>query len=859
MTALTPYSVLVGPLTPARRAPRFLTATLALSTGLIALAFIILPGVREAVADAALTWSAALAVISCLIARHRLRDGPDASPWGWLAGGCGVWLLGQVFWDYAEVAHHGAPGYPSLADIGLFGAYFCFVGAMVGLGRTRPHRRLDAELAIDLLMVTFTLTAFAYQFLFAPFFGAADGGAALATSVGWAAGGFAVCWLLLSEMVRQTAPLAGAAPVAIGLALFSVTNVLNGVFASTGAFPPYNLLDLGWIAGFLVMAGAAGRAVPLPRSVPSGNTPSPTLSAQPASRTIALLVSVAALMAVAISGALAGEASPATSTLIAVGGVIIVARFFYALNTEHRLAARLEQAVADQTHSLSAALDAASRAQQSLRHLMEAMPDVILVLDAAGVIVDSNLAGRPGIAGPGESLLGRNAFEMVPPDARALARPHFDAALEGSVRQFELPYTRPEQAARLFAILLAPVRAAGEAPRVIVLSRDVTEQRRTETQLQQAEKLAAMGQLVSGVAHEINNPAAIISGFAQTMLLDELSSDHREMAQMIYEEAGRIGQITQNLLAFARGGGRQRGLVDVNDVVRRTVVLREYHLSTRNIEVKLDLDDAEPTVWANRSQLQQTLLNLLINAEQALEGVTATRRIRCRTRGASDMVRIDVEDSGPGIPPGVRDRIFDPFFTTKTEGVGTGLGLSICYGIVREHGGRITANSIPEGGARFTVELPRDAREPAPAEASRASVPHAEPQPGPAVLLVEDEPALRRALSEYLLRQGIVVHAVAEGTAALAALTHRRFDVILSDVRMPGMGGREFVERLRRDHPETRPHLVFLTGDTLAPDTAALVAETGVPVMAKPLDFGALERLLRTVAQSGGATPRGAP
>src|SRR5207244_2779730 len=237
--------------------------------------------------------------------------------------------------------------------------------------------------------------------------------------------------------------------------------------------------------------------------------------------------------------------------------------------------------------------------------------------------------------------------------------------------------------------------------------RDVTDQKRTESQLQQAEKLAAMGQLVSGVAHEINNPAAIISGFAQTLLLDDLKPEHREMVQMVYDEATRIGRITSNLLAFARAGGKQRALVDLNDIARRTFALRSYHLSTLNIALTLDLDPGDPKIWADASELQQMLLNLLINAEQALVTVDRARAITVRTRADEREARFEVADSGPGIPPEIRDKIFDPFFTTKPEGVGTGLGLSICYGIAQEHGGRIWVESEPKHGARFCIVVPR--------------------------------------------------------------------------------------------------------------------------------------------------------
>jgi nitrogen-specific signal transduction histidine kinase/CheY-like chemotaxis protein len=391
--------------------------------------------------------------------------------------------------------------------------------------------------------------------------------------------------------------------------------------------------------------------------------------------------------------------------------------------------------------------------------------------------------------------------------------------------------------------LCAPVREGGRITRMLVLVRDITEQKRSESQYQQAEKLAAMGHLVSGVAHEINNPAAIISGFAQTLLLDDLKPEHREMLQMMYDEATRIGRITSNLLAFARAGGTQRALVDLNDLARRTFALRSYHLTTLNITVSLDLDTGEPKIWANGSELQQMVLNLLINAEQALVTVEPPRTITVRTRADEREARLEIADSGPGIAPEIRAKVFDPFFTTKPEGVGTGLGLSICYGIAREHGGRIWVEPEPGSGARFCVLLPRDQR-----PETRQSPPPASASDRLAVLVVDDETALRNALLRFLSRRGIQGEGVADGAEALRALQQRDFDVIISDVRMPGMSGREFLERLRRERGDLVGRVVFATGDTFAPDTAALLQESGLPTITKPLDFAALEQVIRQVA-----------
>jgi two-component system NtrC family sensor kinase len=258
----------------------------------------------------------------------------------------------------------------------------------------------------------------------------------------------------------------------------------------------------------------------------------------------------------------------------------------------------------------------------------------------------------------------------------------------------------------------------------------------------------------------------------------------------------------------------------------------------------------EPKLWADASELQQLLLNLLMNAEQALMTVEATRTITVRSRSDDKEVRLEVADSGPGIGADPRGKIFDPFFTTKPESLGTGLGLSICYGIAQDHGGRIWVESEPGSGATFVVTLPHDPRYEG-REVTELPLPP-KPAAGPvSVLVIDDETALRNALLRFLQRRGIQGEGVSDGAAALRLLEERDFDVIISDVRMPGMAGREFVERLRRDRPELMTRLVFSTGDTFAPETAALLKEVGAPTVTKPFDFAALERVVRQVAAQG--------
>ena len=564
-------------------------------------------------------------------------------------------------------------------------------------------------------------------------------------------------------------------------------------------------------------------------------------------RPLVLLVAAATALAVAIVAYVFSPAAalrPLVAMLITLTTFLAV-RLVYEQRRSGRHAALLEGEMARQTTTLLDSLAATAAAERDVRLVMEAVPDAIMLLDPEGRILSQNEPARDLTRSlPGEDA-NRTVFELLDTAAVPVMRDQLQAAFRGTVRRFEVPFQR-DRSRGIASVLCAPVREGSKITKVLALLRDVTDSRRADTQLRQAEKLMAMGQMVSGVAHEINNPAAIISGFAQTLLLDEMTADQRDMVRMIHDEASRIGRITGNLLAFARAGSKERALVDVNDVVQRTFALRSYYFATLNIVVSLELDPANPQVWGHGGDLQQLLLNLLINAEHALTATEGRRALTIRTRAEDDSLRLECEDTGHGISADIKHRIFDPFFTTKPEGVGTGLGLSICYGIVRDHGGRIGVESEPGRGATFTVILPRDPRTQQRPEAEA-------PSPAPAqgtlmVLLVDDEPGLRKAVSRYLNRSGIQVRAVADGAEALRVLRTQECDVIVSDIRMAGMGGRELLANLRRDRPDMVSRLLFSSGDTAAPETAALLRESGVPSIVKPFDFARLEQVIREIA-----------
>jgi len=803
-------------------------------------------------------WAAGFAAFACFVSARRATTSQLRRAWQWIGAGCGSFFAGHLVWMYYDLWRGAPPPYPSLADVGFLGIYVCLIVGVVTLVRGQPARPADPELVLDTVLVTFTVGAVAYEYLLEPLLSqrAPVSVPGLLASIGWSIGAVAVLWMILIQMLRRTVfPAATAALVFPGLVVFAIGNLIYAVVALRGTLQAGGPLDFTWEAGLLMIAAAAALAPDYAQHLErrASTRPEPGIT----TRIVALVIGLVGMTGLAIAAILKPKPDADDALIIGVGLAIVAARVIYSLGVDRRYEQVLEDEVANQTRSLMSALGATASAERSLRLLMEAVPDAISVVDRNAYVLDENTAGRALVnASPGDARETggrRSALGWLEGTGARIARENLAAAFDGELRRFEVRFQRPDGSDGTGQVLLAPVREGGRIPKVLVLVRDITEQRRTQTQLQQAEKLAAMGQLVSGVAHEINNPAAIISGFAQTLLLDQLPPDQRETVQMMYDEATRIGRITSNLLAFARAGSKERTLVELNEIVRRTFALRSYHLTTLNTTVNLELDEANPKAWANGSEVQQLLLNLLINAEQALTTVPGRRVITIRTMVAGDDgVELQVADTGPGIPADIQEKIFDPFFTTRPEGTGTGLGLSICYGIVHDHGGRISVHSAAGHGATFTIALPRDAR------TRQRSTPAPMPIPVEAreadgalsVLLIDDEEGLRRAVVSFLKRRGMHIIAVEDGGDALRVLRRERFDVIVSDVRMPGMSGGEFLERLRREHPAMVKRLIFTTGDTFASDTSSLLRDSGVPSLVKPYDFAKLEGVLRQVAEA---------
>jgi two-component system cell cycle sensor histidine kinase/response regulator CckA len=390
---------------------------------------------------------------------------------------------------------------------------------------------------------------------------------------------------------------------------------------------------------------------------------------------------------------------------------------------------------------------------------------------------------------------------------------------------------------------------------LVALMRDVSERRRLEDQgrdlyhqLSQAEKLAALGQTVSGVAHELNNPLATILTWSERLSTRALDDVTKRGIDTILSESERAAKIVRNLLTFSRKRHTTRALIDLNQVVRETLSLRAYEQRVSNVKTLEALAGGLPGVFADPHHVKQVLLNLIINAEQAM--LTANGRgtlvIRTWYEPDRESVVLEINDDGPGVSDDVQARIFDPFFTTKAVGQGTGLGLTVAYAIVQEHGGQIRVASDAGAGASFFVDFPASGGVSRPA-AQPVPQPPVQDAGGARVLVVEDEPALSVAVSEALTDAGFQVDRAGDGQEALERIDTQVYDLLICDLKMPRMDGPALYREILATKPQLAKRMVFVTGDVAGTDAERFLEESACQWLSKPFRLGDLLRVAREV------------
>ena len=450
-----------------------------------------------------------------------------------------------------------------------------------------------------------------------------------------------------------------------------------------------------------------------------------------------------------------------------------------------------------------------------------------------------------------------DAERFVDPQARGALIERL--AADGSVADYLLRLRRADGTAFWVELTArADPPAADGTLRVEALVRDVSERKKLDDetrdiyhQLLQAEKMAALGQTISGVAHELNNPLATILSWAERLSAGPAAVDEsvRRGLDIIFGESERAARIVRNLLTFARKRQTTRAMVEVNKIIRETLALRSYEQRVSNIAIIDALAAGLPPVFADGHQLQQVLLNLVINAEQAMLSANGRGTIVVRTwhDPEQESVILEINDDGPGIPDDLQPKIFDPFFTTKEVGKGTGLGLTVAYAIVQEHGGRIRLESRPGSGASFYVELPVTGAHMRIKQARARIQPAPRGAAGASVLVVEDEAALAAAVSDSLRDAGYVVDRAADGEEALAKLRKQAFDALVCDLKMPKMDGMTFYRALATETPGLKQRVIFVTGDVAGTDAEAFLDDSRCRWLAKPFRLADLLKTVRDV------------
>jgi two-component system NtrC family sensor kinase len=441
-------------------------------------------------------------------------------------------------------------------------------------------------------------------------------------------------------------------------------------------------------------------------------------------------------------------------------------------------------------------------------------------------------------------VVGRFIGDFVVEADRDRLADALDSAFARGPSRLEVRFAR-EGGAHVAALAASRLPEA-DPPTVLITGRDITSDREMRSRLMETERLAAVGELVAGVAHEVNNPLSSISAFAQLLLRDGgLTETQRDSIDVIKSEAIRASQVVKDLLAFARRSEPQRDPLDLNKLVDRTLRLRSYELNASKIKIEPSLTLDLPSVIGDARQLQQVILNLITNALQAMAS-QGGGTLGVITRFDTGNVILEITDTGPGIEPEARARIFEPFFTTKEEGEGTGLGLSVSYGIVNAHGGTINLAETSEKGTRFIVTLPAVSAPPAPLPIGESRIAASRsPLSGIKLLFVDDEPSMRAGVEAFGKLRGFEVLTACDGLEALNMIRATGFDAVVTDIRMPEMDGLQLYDALRKERPGLASRLIFITGDVIS--ASGQFAAAKQPTLTKPFSFDKLEDMLVAV------------
>ena len=487
------------------------------------------------------------------------------------------------------------------------------------------------------------------------------------------------------------------------------------------------------------------------------------------------------------------------------------------------------------------------RAKDKLRLIYDSIRDYVLLVGPDSRVTEANRFFLSEFGLDEGQAAGRSIYELFKLDVDADSSP-VGAAL-GAMNSVVTEMITNDGKVLTWQVypLIDPVDGGRKA---VVYIRDITEQRLMSQKLAQKDKLSSLGELVSGVAHELNNPLTGIMCFSELLMDDGLRPEMNSKLKKINEASHRCKKIIDNLLTFARWKRPEKTYQEINKIINDCVEMRMYQLNIDNVDLELDLEASVPPTMLDDNQMHQVLLNLINNASDAIKETGDRGKIKISTRHVWNKIVVKVEDSGKGIPEAVANRIFDPFFTTKGVGKGTGLGLSITYGIINEHGGNIYASSRLGKGTVFVVELPvaGKALEDKLKEAVFKGPPaHISSVAGKRALVLDDELIVLELIHDALASLGLCVDRASCGETALAAFEKNDYDIIISDIKMPGLDGKGFYREALRLKPEAAGRIIFISGDSVNKETQEFLKSTGNISLRKPFSIDQLKSAISTL------------
>jgi PAS domain S-box-containing protein len=774
--------------------------------------------------NATLVWSAGL-VLAVIVRRRREWLGCQRLFWDVIAIAMVLWIIGHLGWAYDQILYHEQSWLKWHTIFSLCAG----VGPLIAL-LTWPHRGPRSERVAPVAMTIaaywlFAVFIYSYFVLVPSLIPSAQTHAqerllyfVQANRLLLLAGMVGAVWL-----GRRTSWRSTYLRLAVGVGTGFILRIGTNQAIARGDYQVGSLHDLAWIAPWLCYAWAAIDAPP--------SMPEPLEAERPVASSSVMLLALPALLIPLIGyGVL---------NLESVGEPVDSFRLFLTSLTTVVGLGLVTMRLAAQ----GGELQRADARLQLLAAATEQTDDLILITRPEGPFEHANAAFLRAFGYTRAELASLSFIDLIEPGMHHVRRDIPEQVRTRNVWRGTLRGLRKDGTTFPAACTITAIRdSVGRVTHFVGVERDITEDLKLRDQLVHSERLSAIGELIAGVAHEINNPLQTIIGCTELMLDEPVGGNQKDL-ELVRKEAMRAGQIVRNLLAFARRGAPDRVAIDLNDLVRATAELREYHLQQVNITLTLECSPRPLPVLVNREEIRQVILNLLLNAEHALASAAPGAAISIQTAGDGVLQTVDVSDNGPGINPELRGRIFEPFFTTREVGEGTGLGLSISHGIASSHGGSLSLVDS-RAGARFRLTLP--------AYADAAGRLASTAQAALRALVVDHDAEIRKLMVRLLEKRGFAVLEADTGEAAMAAAIDQQPSIVICDTAVPGMTGLDLYRELTKKDPGTAPRFLFITSEK--PSGNGKESDlAGVPVLAKPFTATDLETAL---VEAGIASPR---